>query len=262
MKRLLTFTCMVLFAQIGFAQTTEAAATSFVLAKPNIIKFNLSAAGFGNYTMAYERVINRKQSVGLAIGFTPNQDLPFKSALLDILGNEEQAVTAINSTVFNTVNVTAEYRFYQEIKGAPVGVYAATFIRYTNMQHEGTYLFELSDGDHQPFITTTFNGIGIGEMVGVQWALGKSMTIDWWILGPYFGYLKGSSVGDDNRPVSDADKIKLEQDIEDVGNDIPGWNVDATVTDNPSTGLGAVDAQLKGLFYGARFFGVCLGYRF
>ncbi|HNA57912.1 MAG TPA: hypothetical protein PLJ43_07315, partial [Chitinophagales bacterium] len=61
-------------------------------------------------------------------------------------------------------------------------------------------------------------------------------------------------------PITPEDKIKLENDIESVP--IPGWNIDATVTDNGTTGLGVVDADLSGLFLGARVFGICLGYRF
>ena len=261
MKKILLGIIACIAGVSAFAQT-EGVTTPLATPKMNIVKFNLSAAGFGNYTMAYERVLNRKQSVGLAFGYAPNQPLPFKSALLNLFEGNAQAESAINSTIFNTVNVTAEYRFYQEIKGAPFGVYGSTFIRYMHMQHEGTYSFNLSDGEHNPFITTTFTGIGAGGMIGVQWNLGKNFALDWWIAGPYVVYVSGSSYGDDNRPVDDNDKIKLEQDIEDIGNSIPGWNVDATVTDNPATGLGDVDAELKGAFYGIRFMGICLGYMF
>lgn len=256
MKKLLSSLLLstTLFAFQADAQTA--------LQKPNIIKVNLGSSAFGIYQMQYERIINPKQSIGLAMSYAPNQDLPFKSALLNIFGDNAQAETAINSTLLNTFSVNLEYRFYSEIKGAPLGFYAATFLRYTNMEHSGTYLFNLSDGEHKPDITTTFNGFGVGEMIGIQWELSPSVTLDWWILGPYFGYLNGSSHGDDDRPILDEDKAKLETDIEDIGNSIPGWNVDATVTDNPSDGLGLVDAELKGLFYGARVFGICLGYRF
>lgn len=233
-----------------------------ILEKPNIFKVNLAGVPFGSYTLQYERVINRKQSLGMTITYSPDQDLPFKTALLNIFGNDAQATSAINSTLLNTISITPEYRFYAEVPGAPFGFYAATFLRYVNMTHSGTYSFQLSDGEHKPYIETTFNGFGVGEMIGIQWKLGNSMTLDWWILGPFVGVLNGSSHGDDNRVVNDADKADLEADIEDVGNSIPGWTVEATVSDHPTTGLGVVDADLSGLLIGARVFGICLGYRF
>ncbi|HMX04058.1 MAG TPA: hypothetical protein PK511_02660 [Chitinophagales bacterium] len=255
------FFATMLFVASGMmlhAQTTNTIPNN--LDKPDIIKFNLSGAVFGNYTLQYEHVLNVKQSVGMSISFAPNMDLPFKNALVNIFEGNDQAITAINSTQLNTFSITPEYRFYSEVKGAPFGVYGASFIRYTHMTHRQIYTFNLSDGEHHPDVETTFNGVGVGEMVGVQWKIGNSMTLDWWILGPFIGYQTGKSHGDDDRPITPEDKIKLENDIESVP--IPGWNIDATVTDNGTTGLGVVDADLSGLFLGARVFGICLGYRF
>jgi len=254
-------TYLILIVLIAISGITRAQVASLV-EKPNIIKFNLTGPVFGNYTLQYERVLKANQSIGMSIGFAPEQDLPFKAALLNLVGDDPQAEAAIENTLFNTITIQPEYRFYSGIAGAPIGFYAATFLRYTNMQTSGQYLFNLSDGEHNPFIEMKINGFGVGEMIGIQWALGKSMTLDWWIFGPFIGIMKGTGNGLDDRPISDPDKIDLEADIEEVGNAIPGWTVDATVTDDASTGNGYVDVTLDGLFYGARFMGVCLGIRF
>ena len=262
MKKLLfsLLTIAALSSAISLQAQTDIPATEPVLEKPNIIKFNVSGVVLGYYTLQYERVINPKQSAAISIGIAPEMDLPFKQTLLNIFGDNAQATEAINTTTLSSTSITPEYRFYTGVKGAPFGFYASTFIRYTHMTHNGTYEFNLSDGAHHPVIETTFNGVGLGEMIGVQWKIGSSMTLDWWIIGPYIGYLNGSSHGDDDRVIRDDDKVKLESDIEAI--QIPGWTIDATVVDNPTTGLGDVTADLKGIFYGARVFGICLGYRF
>ena len=226
------------------------------LVKPNIIKFNLTGPVVGYYTIGYERVINPKQSTGITISIAPNVDLPFKSTLLDLFGDNDEAVTAINSTTFTNFSLMPEYRFYVGVKGAPFGFYAASFLKYTHMTHSQIYQFTSDAGVvHKPLIETTFNGFGAGELIGIQWQLGKSMTLDWWILGPFVGVLNGKSHGiDDMSDMSAQDKADMEADIEAVP--IPGWTIEATVAEN------TVDVDLGGLFFGTRIFGLNLGVRF
>ncbi|MBX7202656.1 MAG: DUF3575 domain-containing protein [Bacteroidia bacterium] len=230
--------------------------TNAQIEKGNIIKLNLSPLAFNHFSVQYERVINPKQSFGLGFSFAPNVGLPFKQTLLDAFDDNAEAVEAIESTKFTKYTLTPEYRFYFGAKGAPVGFYLATFIRYTNMSTSQIYKFTTSKGVvHRPNLTTTFNGVGGGAMIGMQWALGKSFTLDWWIVGPFFGYMKGSSGGTDKMDDMDQqDKDDLKKDIEEFP--IPLWKKDATI------GNGTIDVKLKGPFYGARAMGICFGYRF
>lgn len=226
--------------------------------KGNIIKYNLTPTAFGIYTIQYERVVNPKQSVAINFSLAPNVDLPFKSTLLDLYGDNDEARTAIESTTFNNFSITPEYRFYIGPKGAPAGFYLSSFMRYSHMSHTQLYQFTTSEGNiHKPEITTEFNGFGVGEMIGIQWLFGKQQNIvlDWWIIGPYFGYLTGTSHGTDDMSDMDAqDKTDLENDIESLN--IPLWTIDATVGD------GVVDADLKGAYYGSRLMGICIGIKF
>ncbi len=236
-------------------QVVETAIENSLL-KPNIVKFNLTGPVVGYYTIGYERVINPKQSTGVTISIAPNVDLPFKNTLLELFGDNEEAVTAINSTTFTNFSIMPEYRFYVGVKGAPFGFYAASFLKYTRMTHEQVYQFTSDAGVvHKPLIETTFNGFGAGELIGIQWQIGKSMTLDWWILGPFVGVLNGESHAID--PMDDMDaqeKADLETQIEEVP--IPGWTIDATVGEN------TIDVDLGGLFFGTRIFGLNLGVRF
>jgi hypothetical protein len=222
----------------------------------NIIKINLPSVALNTYSLQYERVLNNRQSTALGIAISPNTDLPFKKRLMDQFGGNEDAKRAIETTKFTKFTLTPEYRFYFSKKGAPTGFYLAPFARYTHMSINQDYTYTPSSGiEHTANLKGKFNGIGGGIMIGTQWMLGKNVTLDWWILGPFIGALDSEFKGvDDMSDLSAQDKADLEKDIEDV--DIPLWDIDATV------GNDIITAKLKGPFYGVRAFGFSLGIRF
>ncbi|MEZ5014092.1 MAG: hypothetical protein R2794_07360 [Chitinophagales bacterium] len=249
-----TLYVLALCCLFGFGNTLRAQ----LPAMGNIIKYNITPTAFGIYTLQYEMVLNPKQSIAIGLGIAPNIDLPFKETLLNIYGDNAEAVAAINSTSFTAFNITPEYRFYVGGKTAPEGFYLASYLRYTHMTHEQVYQFTSSSGKvHTPLINTTFNGVGAGEMMGVQWLLGAkdNIVLDWWILGPWIGVMSGHSHGTDDMSDMDAeDRAKLESDIENTP--IPLWTIDATV------GNDVVDVDLGGGFYGLRAMGLCIGIKF
>jgi len=176
--------------------------------------------------------------------------------LMDEFGNNADAKRAIETTMLSDFSITPEIRFYAGKKGAPAGFYVAPFLRYNHMNFEQLYEFTASDGKlYHPFITGTINNFGGGILLGVQWHLGKRLTLDWWIAGPSYGTLNGDLSGtDDMSAMSAADKQKLERDIEDV--DLPLIKTDATVGNN------RVDVKLDGSYVGLRTFGFALGFKF
>ena len=126
------------------------------------------------------------------------------------------------------------------------------------MSTKNNYPFTTDDNiDHTMEVEGTFNGYGAGAMIGVQWLLGKSITIDWWIVGPFIGVMNSKFTGVDNHPtdkLTPTQEADLQQDINDI--DLPLWTVDATVKDMHA------DIKLKGPFYGVRFMGISAGFRF
>ena len=222
----------------------------------NIIKFNLSSVALKHYSLQYERITGPRQSFAVGFGVSPNVGLPFKNTLLDQYSDNEDARKAIESTVFNKITITPEYRFYLGKNGSPRGLYVAPFARYSNMTIDQNYTFTPSSGiEHTAHLKGKFNGIGGGVMLGAQWALSGRVTLDWFIVGPFFGKTNASFHGtDDMSDMSAQDKADLENDIESV--EIPMWEIDATVGNNQ------IDAELKGPFYGVRAFGISLGFMF
>ena len=250
-KKLLLLTMLF----VGLSITSHSQSASPILGK-NVIKFNLSSVAIEHYMLQYEHALALNKSIGIGIGYSSGVDLPFKSSLLKQFGGNEDAKRAIETTKFDKLTVTPEYRFYFGTKGAPLGFYLATFIRYTKLSFTQDYTFTPSNGiEHVAAVTGKLNGVGGGAMMGVQWGLSKSLTLDWWILGPFAGVMDGNFDGIcDMSDMTPEDYSNLETDIESI--DIPLWKIDATVAGN------VIDAKIEGPFYGLRMFGFSLGFRF
>jgi hypothetical protein len=248
MKQLLLLSVFLLTVSL-FANAQETGA------RKNIIKLNLTSIAVKNYSLQYERITGKRRSFAIALSVSPGVSLPFKKSLLDLFETNADAKKAIETTEFTKISITPEYRFYVGKKEAPRGFYIAPFARYTNMTVDQDYEFTPSSGElHVAHLKGKFSGIGAGVKFGAQWTLGQSVTLDWFIAGPFIGAMKASFHGtDDMSDMSAQDKANLEKDIEDV--EIPLWKIDATV------GANKIDAKLKGPFYGV-VAGLSLGVRF
>ena len=258
MYRLIFLSCLAIFkfcCQDLLAQENK----NFV--SKNLIKFNLSPVVVKSYVVQYERVTAKKQSVGLSFGYSPAATLPFRQLLLDRYGSADGVRQAIDATRFHKYNLTLEYRFYTG-RQAPKGFYLAPFARFVRMNLDENYKFKTIDSiPHNAHLKSDFSGVGIGLLAGYQWLVSDHFAIDFWIAGPFYGpTMKASFHGyDPIGNLSDEDQAELERRIEN-GN-IPGYKIDATVSQNTS-GPTTVDVKMKGPYYGIRALGVCLVYHF
>lgn len=250
--KLLLIGFVVFTIQTGSAQKVD----SSVNEKKNIIKLNLTSLIFKNISFQFERVLSRKSSVALGISIMPKSGLPFASTLKKQFGTNSDAARAIDETKLSNLSITPEFRFYLGRKGAPKGFYIAPFGRYNQLKFDQFYRFTTSDlQQHVANIKGTINSIGGGLLLGTQWNLSKSMTLDWWILGPIIGSSNGTLAGTDPKGINNAsDRTKVKTDIETT--DIPGTKVEATV------GVNQIDVKLSGPYYGLRAFGFALGIKF
>lgn len=242
---------------IGLAMTTQLTSAQSDGGK-NVIKLNLSSAGFGHYQLQYERVTGAKQSFALGLGITPKSKLPLSgtiSASLDEGSNEKKA---FESTRYSKLTITPEYRFYLGKKESPGGFYFSTLLRYSNVKFENEYTYTSeSDNKHTFNVDGSMNGYGLGVMIGVQWLLGDVVTLDWWIIGPFGGVMSAEFNGiDDNTldVLSQEDQDKITTDLNNV--EIPLWDLKARVNSNSAF------IDVSGPFYGMRFMGLNLGFRF
>src|ERR1700733_16097914 len=115
MRKQVIFTVFGVFVFCSFLQaqnTAPASTQTLATLKRNIVKINLSAIAVEAYTVQYEYVVNKGQSIALTVGVSPNVPLPFKQTLLNDFSGNSDAKRAIETTVFSKYTATLEYRFY------------------------------------------------------------------------------------------------------------------------------------------------------
>ena len=86
-------------------------------------------------------------------------------------------------------------------------------------------------------------------MFGAQWALGKHLVLDWWILGPHVGKSKGELIGNSLTPMSTEAQNEIRDALESI--DIP--LIDKTVTVTANRASVAFDGMWGGLRAGISF---------
>jgi hypothetical protein len=96
-------------------------------------------------------------------------------------------------------------------------------------------------------------GNTFGLMLGAQWALGKHISLDWWMLGPQYGNGKGDFSGLASQPMTIAEQNDLRQQLEDF--DIP------LTTKIVSVNANGANVKLDGPFAGVRA-GISIGIKF
>jgi hypothetical protein len=239
--------CFLALSSIGRAQ----------LLNRTVVKFNVSGAFFKSYTAQYERVLTPHSTITLSASYSPNAPLPFRDALLNQYGDNQDARRAIETTLFTKRIATVEYRFYPAGQ-APRGWYVAPFVRYASMDISNDYTYTTQDGIlHQAHLNASFNAGGAGLLLGYQFLIGKHLGLDLWLLGPFYGTnVNAVFTGEDPQWTSlkPANITKLKQDIDNT--DVPLYSVESTLN------LPTITAKLTGPYFGVRAFGVALAYSF
>jgi hypothetical protein len=90
-------------------------------------------------------------------------------------------------------------------------------------------------------------------LLGAQWFIGKSVTLDWWILGAHYGTSKGTFTGLPSVPLTTDEQTEIRDQINGV--ELPVGSVKAEVS------ASSVKAILDGPWAGLRG-GLSIGIRF
>lgn len=235
--------------------STAMLAQPSVSQKGNILKLNLTALPLKQYSLQYERVLNRKISLAAGFRLMPSTGLPFKQLILDNAANDPDTRDAIESFRISNIAITPELRFYLSKRGYGRGFYIAPFYRYARYT-SNRMRFTYDDGsggtgtiDLNGKLTTNTGGI----LLGSQWNLGKVVVLDWWILGPHYGSGTGVFTGVSSQALSPAEQDDLRSQLNDI--DIPFTTTTVNVTANSAS------LKLDGPWAGIRA-GFSLGVRF
>lgn len=255
-KFLLLIVACIAFFTVSNAQQKNSDSTETVKYPMNFLKVNLAAILLKNYSFQYERVLSRKVSFAIGYRTMPSTILPFQSSIIKLVGDDPDAQEQIKNFLLSNTAVTPEIRFYMSKKGYGRGFYIAPFYRYgiyngSNLKFN--YSSGLTGNENNIQLAGKLSGNSYGVMFGAQWALGKHVSLDWWIIGPHYGTGKGEFKGLASKPLSNEEQADLKQTLENL--DIPLTK--KTVTVNTS---GAI-VNLDGPFGGVRA-GLLLGIRF
>ena len=161
-------------------------------AQKNVVKLNLTPLVITDITVQYERVLFKKFSVAMGIGYIPDRPLP----------GFFPTIPTINNIKFSGYSLTPEIRIYPHLlKDAPRGFYLAPYLKYSkyNVAADFPWSYKFSYTDPNTGITAdktlsqdlnlkgSFSGIGGGLMIGKQWIIANHISLDWFIMGGHVG---------------------------------------------------------------------------
>lgn len=221
----------------------------------NFLKTNLTSIPLKNYSLQYERILSKKVSVAVTYRTMPSTFIPFKSLVLDAVGDDQDTRDIVEQTKLSNYAITPEMRFYLG-KGYGKGFYVAPYYRYVNfstnqvpVHYAGTLITTEKTVNLSGNLTANTGGI----LFGAQWLLGKHLCLDWWIIGAHYGSGNGNFNGTPSSPLSQVEQDEIRQKLEDI--DIPMVEKTVTVTANN------VSVKMDGPFGGLRG-GISFGFRF
>ncbi|MBE2229822.1 MAG: DUF3575 domain-containing protein [Chitinophagaceae bacterium] len=252
----LLLTALVLAPLITIqAQDEEATSPVKATPEPNMLKVNLTAIPLKNYSLQYERVMSKKLSLALSFRIMPNTGLPFKSQILDMVGDDPDTRDVVNTFKMSNIAITPELRWYVGKRGYGRGFYIAPFYRYAQFEtSQMQFDYDNGTGGQETInLSGKLTSHTGGLMFGAQWPLGKSLVLDWWIFGPHYGAGNGDFTGLSSQPLTPSEQADLRDELENL--DIPLTTKKVTVTANSAR------LQLDGPWAGIRA-GFSLGFRF
>jgi hypothetical protein len=263
MKKLL-LNLLFIFCTLTVASPQEAVSAGLSGSEKvprNLFKFNVSSAVIKNYSLQYERVLSR--SISLAIGYRtmPESGLPYPDKIINWFDiTDPEPIDLINNVNLSNYAITPEIRFYTGKKRYGRGFYLALFYRYGHYEFNNAvikYEPDIEDDIKADEIKITAEGNVTshtgGFMLGTQWALGKHVCLDWWILGPHFGISSGKAEGISSTVLSQEDQQNIKDELNDI--DIPMFKQTVDVSANK------VSMSFDGPWAGVRG-GLSLGIKF
>ncbi|MCX6269374.1 MAG: hypothetical protein NTW16_18810 [Bacteroidetes bacterium] len=153
----------------------------------NVIKWNptpMMLWSNKNLTLSYERILNKKQSIALTIGF-----LEFPSLTKDNIAG----VFTVTSREKYGINLALEYRFYlmkRNVRPIPDGLYLAPFVSFYGYQFKNG-MDLIGSLDSAFTIKGKFYVFNAGLELGYQFVFWKRFTLDLVLVGPSVSYYGG-----------------------------------------------------------------------
>ncbi len=174
---------------ILFAQKKDSLRATPSPIHKNVIKLNPTPMllwSMKNVTLSYERILNKRQSIALTLGY-----LEFPSLFKDSIAN----LVALTSRNKYGINVALEYRFYlmkRNLRPIPDGIYIAPFASYYGYKFKNDVDVIPLSVDSAGLIKGGFYVFNAGIELGYQFVFWKRFTIDLIFIGPSVSYYGGA----------------------------------------------------------------------
>ncbi len=156
----------------------------------NVIKFNptpmLLFSEVRNFTLSYERLITRNQSLAVQAGYLLLPRLKFLNKL-------EQVVTFSPKEKYG-INLAFDYRYYiipRNNRPAPDGLYVGAFVSYYGFKFENHLNLVKTSILNDGTIMGKLNIVNFGVNLGYQFIFWKRFSLDLLMLGPSYSYYSG-----------------------------------------------------------------------
>ncbi len=220
------------------------------------IKTNILGLAVRNYTVEFERTLNKKFTVGVNIRYMPNGGIP----LADRVGKyidptDVETLNALNNALISGSALSPEIRYYVGKKGFGKGFYLGGYFRSNTVKID--FLpFTVDDGSgNTRSVKTagTFKTTGPGFLIGTQFNLGKKMVLDWQILGVQYSSTTATITANPNPSLTTTEQ-------NDINSALQGFNI-APFSFTSSVSPTRVFLELKGKAPMVRT-GLSLGFKF
>ncbi|MCX6303711.1 MAG: DUF3575 domain-containing protein [Bacteroidetes bacterium] len=202
------FLCIAisLIIAIPFLLPAQRSDSARIIPKPihkNVIKWNptpMMLWSTKNVTLSYERVLNKRQSIALTVGY-----LEFPSLTRDSIAG----LVAITSREKHGINLALEYRFYlmqRNFRPIPDGLYLSPFVSFYGYRFKNG--LDLKGKLDSAFaIKGSFYVYNAGVELGYQFVFFKRFTLDLVLIGPSVSYYGGGLDISGNMNLSDIQDI-------------------------------------------------------
>lgn len=258
MKKLIILSLLIACSQsaVSTQDTLAIAASDTIVNSKNFIKLNITSLLIKNYSLQYERILSKNISIALNFRIMPETTIPYTDNIFrwfDITDPDDQEM--IENLLMSNYAITPEMRFYTGKKRYGNGFYISLFYQYGNYSVKNVLRKYEPDMGGEAIMNTSGDVTSHtgGFMLGAQWALGKHICLDWWILGPHFGVSSGNVLGLPSTPLTEGDQQTIENELNDI--DIPMFEQTVNVTSDKVTMIfdGPWGGIRAGLSIGVRF---------
>lgn len=248
-------TILLLTSLPGVAQDTPVEMKESASIPRNFIRTNLTGILVKNYSLQFERVLNKRFSVGVELRLMPSTSLPFTKLISNSLGSDPDILSSLMNVRVSGSAITPSVKFYPTRKGYGRGFYISAFFRNATYKAERLdFYYDNSNGEKNSIqLKGEFTSNTVGLVLGKQWTIGRYFCIDWTIIGGHYGSARGLLTGKNSEALSEADQQTVRDALN--GLEIPYTDKEVEVSANRSTLRlsGPWAAFRTGLAIGIRF---------